>query len=89
MKRTDGDASCTRHQDILNRTRFNKWYDRDIIQYKELCATKEDVENDPEFKKAWIVEDRHYFNPDAPLQKTVESENIRRTFEFANKTTLL
>ena len=76
---------CTAHGDIQERSRFGKTTDMDIIQHKQISATKSDLENDPAFKKASIVESRHFFNPDNPNNRTVESENIRRTFDFAEK----
>ena len=86
VKRTFADDElCQIHQEIMERTRFGKWNDQDLLQLKEISATKDEMENDLEFKQAFIVEDRHFFNPDTPYQKTVESENIRRTFDFAEK----
>merc|ERR1711989_264359 len=75
VKRTFADDElCQRHQEIMERTRFGKWNEQDLVQLKEISATKDEMENDPEFKQAFIVEDRHFFNPDTPYQKTVESK---------------
>ena len=80
-----GDEMCTLNRELQIRSRFGRTTDMDLVQLKQISATKSDLENDPAFKKAWIVENRHFFNPDDPNHKTVESENIRRTFDFAEK----
>ena len=79
------DDLCTRHNELVNDGRFGHTSARNLIQLKQIFANKSDVENDEKFKKARIVEDRHFFNPDEPNQKTVESENIRRIFQFAQE----
>ena len=80
-----GDEMCTLNRELQTRSRFGRTTDVDLVQLKQISATKSDLENDPAFKKAWIVENRHFFNPDDPNHKTVESENILRTFDFAEK----
>ena len=50
-----------------------------------MFATNEGFKNDEEFKDARVVEGYHYFAKDEPSRKNVESENIKRTFDFADK----
>ena len=46
------DEMCTAHGDIQERSRFGKTTDMDIMQLKQISATKSDLENDPAFKKS-------------------------------------
>ena len=74
-KRTAGsDDISRRHSEIMARGRFGKITDRDLLELKQLFASKAKYEADSEFKKAWIAEDRHYFNPDEPNQKLLSQK---------------
>ena len=85
VKRTiDGDEqSDFLIKTLIPRCRYGKTTERDIILFKQLFASKQEFDADPEFKKARIAQSFHFFNVENPERKTVESENIRRTFEFA------
>ena len=68
---------------VIPHCRYGKTTERDLINLKQLFASKAEVDADDEFKQARIAQSLHFFNDENPHQKTVESENIRRTFEFA------
>ena len=70
---------------ILPRCRYGQTTERDLLKLKEIYASKDEMEKDILFKKARIVQSYHYFQEDNPQRKNVESENIRRTFEFAKE----
>ena len=68
---------------LIPRGRYGKTTEKDLAQLAMLMASKEEFEKDEEFKNARIAKGFHFFNEDDPNRTTVESENIRRTFEFA------
>ena len=68
---------------LIPRCRYGRTTERDLILFKQLFASKAEVDSDEEFKKSRIAKSFHFFNEQNPNRKTVESENIRRTFEFA------
>ena len=81
---TEDDDLCLEHNQIQDRCRFGKPSQRDLIHQKRIFASKQEKEADPLFKtKVKIAQGFHFFNSDDPNRKTVESENIRCTFEFA------
>ena len=81
----DGDQiSYAYVNNIIPRGRYGKTTREDIRLIRDMFATNDEFKNDEEFKDARVVEGYHYFAKDEPSRKNVESENIRRTFLFAD-----
>ena len=67
---------------LIPRSKFGKTTERDIIRLQDMFATIVDVEKDPEFGKANLIQGCHYFSPDDPTRRNVESENVKIVFEL-------
>ena len=87
VRRTiDGDElSDELVKNLIPRCRYGRTTKEDLIRFKEIFASENEVANDEKFNNAKVIEGYHYFAMDEPSRKNVESENIRRTFEFAQK----
>ena len=62
---------------------FGETTEGHLIRLRQICANQEDVRANPAFCSARILKGFHYYNSDDPTRKTVESENIKKTCEFA------
>ena len=87
VKRTiDGDAQSDNFvKNLIPRCRYGRTTQQDILNIKQEFASEAEFEADEKFKDARVAEALHFFATDEPTRKTVESENIRRTFAFAEK----
>ena len=83
IQRSTNSTTSDRYHKIMRDGKFGKVTDSHIIELKEMQASQSEMENDEKFKDAQIVIALHYFNPDNSTAKTVETENIKKTFEFA------
>ena len=70
---------------LIPSCRYGKVTERDLIRMREVFANSSEVLEDAEFAVAKMVHSLHFYSPDHPNTKNVESENVRATFEFAKR----
>ena len=70
---------------LIPSCRYGKVTERDLLRMREVFADSSEILTDPEFVNARLIPTLHFFSPDHPHRRNVESDNIRATFDFAKR----
>ena len=70
---------------LIPNSRYGKTTEQDLLELREVYASKQQVASDPEFLKANIGMYFHYFTFSDVLRQTVESENLHGIFDHSQR----
>ena len=86
LRSVAGDKASERMvRHLIPNSRYGKTTEQDLLELRELYASKQDVASDPAFLKANIGMYFHYYTSNDVQRQTVESENLHGIFEHSQR----
>ena len=70
---------------IIPSYRYGQATERNLLRTRQIFSNSNEILTDPEFAVAKMVHALHFYSPDHPNRRNVESDNMRATFEFAKR----